>query len=184
MNCCCSRTSFLFPTFAQPLAREQSSVQRRVFAGAWMPVFWGLLHLRCVAFPASPSLLIAHLWFPVPFARFSPSLEPAVSSRSAPPTGFRMGFALLQEHPHFAQYFNSGYWISEALGLLGQRLTHVSLTWWAKWICSSFRSANFNAGWILLLNNSSSWLFPFELKAFYPVLGRRDLRLRSCEGGD
>ena len=64
MNCC-SCVSFQFVTFAQPVAREWSSVQSRNFPGAWMPVFWVLLCLRCVAFPATPDLLIACPWLSV-----------------------------------------------------------------------------------------------------------------------
>lgn len=42
-----------------------------------------------------------------------------MSSSSAPSAGF---IAFLQEHSHFTPYYDSGYWISDALGLLRQRL--------------------------------------------------------------
>lgn len=145
----------------------------------------GAIMSEVCGFPSNswPSHCLSLALCLVPLANLSSSLRLAMSSSSAPSTVFINGIrALLQDCLHFVKYLMSGYWISEVLGLFGQRLTHVYSTWWAKWICPSFRSAEFNAVGICLIINSFLWLFPFELKAFYQVLGRRDSWLRSCEG--
>ena len=94
-----------------------------------MPAFWVLLCLKCVAFPATPDLLIACPWFSVfpgspclvPLANLSSSLILAMSSSSVPSIVFINGsLALFQDCLHFVKYLKSGYWISEVLGLLGK----------------------------------------------------------------
>lgn len=129
---------------------------------------------RC-DFLAAPDLIANPCSFTQnPLANFSPSLEPAVSSSCEPSTGL---ITLLQERSHFTPYYDSGYWISDALGLLRQRLTHVYLTWWTKWICPLIQKvlSSVHLRSALLSNNSFLWLCLFEFKAFHQVLGRRDL---------
>lgn len=60
--------------------------------------------------------------------------------------------------PDCVQYFNSRYWISEALWLVGQRLTSVCLTWWAnRYAPHSQVLSSVQLGLVLLSNNSIPW---------------------------
>lgn len=56
------------------------------------------------------------------------------------------------------QYFNSRYWISEVLWLVGQRLISVYLTWWAnRYAPHSQVLSSVQLGFVLLSNNSTPW---------------------------
>lgn len=121
-------------------------------------------------------LPVAESWGWLPLLPCLQSLTFSACLGSAMPPSPVLATVFINRFQDCIQYFNSRYWISEVLWLVGQRLTSVYLTWWAnRYAPHSQVLRSVQLGFVLLSNNSTPWWVSLWKQGFLLSLEQKKL---------